>query len=559
MNSGTYLILLIILFAALVFFYGTVLFKFYRYLIFRANIFGNVIQCRLFTLLATSFVFNIFFIAVFMTPLKFLYYIISRLLSEISTASSVTGKVPGSVLSNLVQNLYAEFSSLLFDSVLKVYVLFGFVFAMALNLVIKALFFSESDNGYVVGKRLKEYFVQVSKADRIRQNIALAIVLTGSLYLAMCAIIAIPYNSFSTAISAKDSKADAPAKEAITMGSSFKVFKDYRVASNWSGDSVKLFTELTPPNDSVIVRSVPPTLMEIYRKNQSYLASAFEQKYKSLNAKVQRLEKTIENLERDETAAIALMDGKLKNSSAPAKLKEGYAETLRIWFANKVNNNELVVRDMQSGIQYDVSVLKAQTDNVRNKLKNLTDNVSRMADGIEYSSDNVEGYRLLRFDDMPVEPRLGTDWGPLGNLASWLIMAQSLDLVLIVGMFGFGLLGAAISSFIVQNKPLFDNLSVVIVRGFSAAIVIFLSTKGGIAVVNNGSNEPNPYVLFFACLIGAVYSERVWDWAKTQIASKSTPPADSATQPAAEVVNEQGDKAAEEATTTEETKPDPAV
>jgi hypothetical protein len=89
------------------------------------------------------------------------------------------------------------------------------------------------------------------------------------------------------------------------------------------------------------------------------------------------------------------------------------------------------------------------------------------------------------------------------------------------------MLGAAISSFvnirrkIERNAPLVDNLYIVIIRGFSAAIVIFLATKGGIAIVNNGSNNPNPHVLFLTCLVGAVYSERIWEWAKKQLALKT--------------------------------------
>lgn len=72
-----------------------------------------------------------------------------------------------------------------------------------------------------------------------------------------------------------------------------------------------------------------------------------------------------------------------------------------------------------------------------------------------------------------------------------------------------------------RKDPLVDNLYIVIIRGFSAAIVIFLATKGGIAIVNNGANNPNPHVLFLACLVGAVYSERIWEWAKKQLALKT--------------------------------------
>lgn len=48
----------------------------------------------------------------------------------------------------------------------------------------------------------------------------------------------------------------------------------------------------------------------------------------------------------------------------------------------------------------------------------------------------------------------------------------------------------------------------------SAAIVVFLAVKGGLAAFAVDAGEPNAYVLFFTCLIGAVFSEDVWAWAR---------------------------------------------
>jgi hypothetical protein len=106
---------------------------------------------------------------------------------------------------------------------------------------------------------------------------------------------------------------------------------------------------------------------------------------------------------------------------------------------------------------------------------------------------------------------------------------QSNDLTLIVGMLGFGLFGAAISSFVkeqsrrVLSEPPIDsnvNISSVMVRGLSAAVVVFLAVKGGLAIFTVGSQDPNAYVLFFACLVGAVFSEKVWGWASKIIEQK---------------------------------------
>lgn len=129
----------------------------------------------------------------------------------------------------------------------------------------------------------------------------------------------------------------------------------------------------------------------------------------------------------------------------------------------------------------------------------------------------------------PPEPGLG--WGLFGWVARWLLRTRSLPLALITGTLGFGLLGAAISSFVRERGaarvprregaevappgdspavPSYGDLTAVVVRGVSAALVAFLAVKGGLAVFAGAGEEPNPYVLFFTCLVGSVFSEDVW-------------------------------------------------
>ena len=118
----------------------------------------------------------------------------------------------------------------------------------------------------------------------------------------------------------------------------------------------------------------------------------------------------------------------------------------------------------------------------------------------------------------PPEP--GQGWGPFGALARWLLQTRSIALTLITGMLGFGLLGSAIATFVRARAALPAQPSVaaeisrVAIRGVYAAIVIFLAAKGGLSILANGESEPNPYVLFFGCLVGAVFSEDVWVWAR---------------------------------------------
>ncbi len=119
----------------------------------------------------------------------------------------------------------------------------------------------------------------------------------------------------------------------------------------------------------------------------------------------------------------------------------------------------------------------------------------------------------------PPDPGLGL--GPFSVVSSWLVRTKSLALILITGMLGFGLLGASISSFVRRDAPTSEptvgDLGIVVIRGLSAAVIVFLAVKGGLAAYATGESEPNAYVLFFTCLLGAAFSERVWNWARVKL------------------------------------------
>jgi hypothetical protein len=138
------------------------------------------------------------------------------------------------------------------------------------------------------------------------------------------------------------------------------------------------------------------------------------------------------------------------------------------------------------------------------------------------SKEGKDQYQL--FAAPPVRPELGARLGPFSGIALWLLKTETLSLVLIAGLFGFGLLGAAASTIIrergTQNAPgtpLVRDLPSVIVRGLTAAIVVFLAVKGGLAIFGTGSPDPNPYVLMLTCLVAAVFSEPVWAGAQSYL------------------------------------------
>ncbi len=139
------------------------------------------------------------------------------------------------------------------------------------------------------------------------------------------------------------------------------------------------------------------------------------------------------------------------------------------------------------------------------------------------SSAEQQCRRNIRDTAVPRRADLGSTLGPIGVATNWLLKSESLPLTLIVGLVGFGLLGAACSTFIRRRstrrpgEPWVDDPLAVVVQGTSAAIVVFLAVYGGLAVFAAPSAEPNPYVVLFACLVAAVYSEDVWSWARTRL------------------------------------------
>ena len=119
----------------------------------------------------------------------------------------------------------------------------------------------------------------------------------------------------------------------------------------------------------------------------------------------------------------------------------------------------------------------------------------------------------------PVDPSLGV----FGSMAGWLLQTESRGLILITGLLGFGLFGALSASFIRPNMSATDRQETVFVRGIAAAILVYLAVVGGLAVFTRKST-PNPYAVYFACLVAAVFSEDVWNWAQQRQKKSLDPP-----------------------------------
>lgn len=123
--------------------------------------------------------------------------------------------------------------------------------------------------------------------------------------------------------------------------------------------------------------------------------------------------------------------------------------------------------------------------------------------------------------NIPPRPTLGSDLGVFTFFTGWLLSVESYPLLIIIGLIGFGLLGAGGSTFIREQskdekKALIDDFAGVLIKGFTAAIVIFLGVQGSLAILTTNTVNLNAYALFFVSFVAAVFSDDAWNWAKNR-------------------------------------------
>jgi hypothetical protein len=123
-------------------------------------------------------------------------------------------------------------------------------------------------------------------------------------------------------------------------------------------------------------------------------------------------------------------------------------------------------------------------------------------------------------NDPPDRSDFGYTLGIAGDLSSWLLRSESMPLALITGLVGFGLLGALVSRFVraTTEATTLDFFGIVS-RGVSAAVLVFLAAYGGLAIVSQTTPDPNPYVVFVTCLVGAAFGDDIWAWARQHVLS----------------------------------------
>lgn len=348
----------------------------------------------------------------------------------------------------------------------------------------------------------------------VTQNVALVVVLTGAIYLTIAAITAIPsleepgdsqreLNALRAALAAPDRQFNARAFQAGSPGP-FGALEAFH----------QQYADASAPDSGTRRKyeAVAPELSEAQRLREKILAEhqGYEEWWRNrvLNAQHAVLEKF---------EASAARKGNYERT-------EHYVALLR-WYDWNLHEAERELNECVRAVeQADGGARRWSAEVIRYLGASEAEPRAPAPKAYVPWDPLIEQCRNgWDFPAMPDRKPLGSRYGAFRLVAQWLVRSESLSLVAVAGLIGFGLLGAATSTIIrerkphAENTPLVSDLPSVIIRGFTAAIVVFLAVKGGLAIFAVGSPEPNTYVLLLTCFIAAVFSEAVWEGARSYL------------------------------------------
>lgn len=204
-----------------------------------------------------------------------------------------------------------------------------------------------------------------------------------------------------------------------------------------------------------------------------------------------------------------------------AQLYDWYTKRRSDLIAYVKNRNDLINNLKKVGLDsYGYELGKSITfDTVR--IRSLYEKMQAIPDYLNAKNALLQPAEV----SIPDQPRQGDHLGKFVGIMGWLLRIESYSLVVIMGLVGFGLLGAIGASFIKDRKkdnepegPLVRDVPKTLISGFMAAIVVYLGIQGSVSLLSGGStgnfSPNNGYLLYFVALAAAVYSEVAWEWVK---------------------------------------------
>lgn len=506
--------------------------KFIRFLIRKETWFGTPPSLWVTTLAIAAIIFPGTIYSVFLRPLVFVVQELSaHSMSIKNLLVNGTGNVTNEAGYNVIDRL---FSSLL--NFLSMYNIISIILCFALCVIIILSLrknFNDGQGNY-----------STSHLDYTYKRIAILVFfIMGSLYVIFTSLVALTYMQKNTvSIDWTSNKLDSVLKNVSTTELENVKLNHDSVTIGQKLIAIKRIVSLSD-TDKTILKNDTAKSLPVFKKyaNKGYkqLEGFENRKQEFVRLFTAKKEKLVKEQAKNLTDIKSKYTYEKNNLSN--YLAQSYFLQLQSWYRNEIDVSIGTLNYLQERYTFfEISFLDFANglyDDVEKNYKDLQEGKYTDDDGryLSFRSENID-IELLRMltalnedtyflRNLPSPPKSGTEWGPIGRSAAWLLLPSSIDLILIIGMFGFGLFGAAISTFIRERQNstepvsanVSESLAKVLIKGVSAAIVVFLATKGGIALINNGTNDPNAFVLFFTCLVGAVFSDEIWDWAKTKL------------------------------------------
>lgn len=499
------------------------LYRFYRFLFRNRTIFGSTLKTRIISLGITSLFFSTGVTIIFFLPFEIVFQSVVSFYSGISELTQKAGRDIGfgDVLTTIFTSLFGNINQHFQDFKIGPVIL-----AMAAWSLIGQLADSYNDDGITTQDK--------PKYNTLRQNIVLGLIFILSIYLSFAAIITVPY--FTETIAPNEEKEEFLKTQLheIQLNSHAKT----TLMVKPDAPEFEIDTFIINKIDAIQNPVKKTQVKDIYREAKEDYANSISSRKNAYEGLDKEKEKYRNRLAEEETHMLATYS--MESPNLKSQLRVSFRNSLVEHYKTIAEVAYIKIETVNDGIWYadekfrnDLMAFKREFSGLVNNavIDTSNSNASEKIDVVNLNPDYYFGDDLyLSSADYPLSfppvPSPGDDLGIFKDIAQWLIKPLSMSLVLIVGMLGFGLFGSCISTFVKESREPVDKAGViihdingVIVRGVSAAIVIFLGVKGGLAIFSSGEGEPNPYALFLTCLLGAVYSERIWEWAKDKLSN----------------------------------------
>lgn len=392
---------------------------------------------------------------------------------------------------------------------------FMFSFWILLTLLFKIIL-SEATDDTSGSKAMEGFFKK-----KTTKNILVTIFMVFSIYLCVSAIIA--YAEFknihateNVAVVAEDLEKELEKQAALNQSTMKISFTDSIFAQ---AVKVKIDTYT-----NVVVKQLTDDVKQLSDDFNSTLDKSLNSDDKLKNIAINMF-----------TTALGESIGAKEKAIYKGRLIQWYIDEQTKWIniawetSNAIKSSEKRVVQFLSSLDYrteyniDSTAMRLNPDGINelNSVYNsITDARTRLYDLKYYDFNPTQA---------PNKPEIGERFGVFRKISGWLLTTESMTLAIVVGLFGFGLLGAIGSSYIrrlimplsdTASPQLVDDIGSILVNGISATIVVFLAVKGAIATFAEDTEELNAYALFFACLLAAVFSDDVWRWAKEKLKEK---------------------------------------